>query len=409
MINMQGQVHFEDLNLEYGYSCMPDRLHYFSKEENDFRMEVRKWCKDNIEPVATKIDQERNKDLAVDTVKKMKPYLNILIPEELGGLGKGVLYRAIFGEELTAFNYAIATIFGASSCLFAAPIIEYGTPEQKERYLSGISDGTKLGAIGITEPTGGSDAIGGMNLRAKRDGDYYILNGEKCFITNGSYADYITLYAVTNDQVKRRQGISAFIFETDTPGFEVVKDYTYMGRRGMPNSHLRFENCKVPAENLLYKENEGVEVLMFGLDGERVFTASQYLGLARSAFEVAYKYAHQREQFGKTIYEFEGISFKLSEMFMDLELNRIAIAQIARMLDDGKYCRASVAAVKARISDAAVNITKDAVQVIGGLGYSEEYPVERYYRDAKIGQISAGSAEIMRFLISREMIRMWGK
>jgi len=409
MINMQGQVHFEDLNLEYGYSCMPDRLHYFSKEENDFRMEVRKWCKDNIEPVATKIDQERNKDLAVDTVKKMKPYLNILIPEELGGLGKGVLYRAIFGEELTAFNYAIATIFGASSCLFAAPIIEYGTPEQKERYLSGIADGTKLGAIGITEPTGGSDAIGGMNLRAKRDGDYYILNGEKCFITNGSYADYITLYAVTNDQVRRHQGISAFIFETDTPGFEVLKDYTYMGRRGMPNSHLRFTNCKVPVENLLHKENEGVEVLMFGLDGERTFTASQYLGLARSAFEVAYKYAHRREQFGKTIYEFEGISFKLSEMFMDLELNRIAIAQIARMLDEGHYCRASVAAVKARISDAAVNITKDAVQVVGGLGYSEEYPVERYYRDAKIGQISAGSAEVMRFLISREMVRMWGK
>jgi len=409
MVKMQGQVHFEDLDLKYGYSCMPDRLHYFTKEENDFRMEVREWCQNNIEPVANKIDRERNKELAVETLKKMKPYLNILIPEEIGGLGKGVLYRAIFGEELTAFSYAIATIFGASSCLFAAPIIEYGTPEQKEKYLSGISDGSKIGAIGITEPTGGSDAVGGMNLRAKRDGDYYILNGEKCFITNGSVADYITMYAVTNDQVRRHQGISAFIFETDTPGFEVLKDYTYMGRRGMPNSHLRFTNCKVPAENLLHKENEGVEVMMFGLDGERVFTASQYLGLARSAFEVAYKYAHRREQFGRSIYSFEGISFKLSEMFMDTELNRIAITQIARILDKGKYCRASVAAVKARISDAAVNITKEAVQVLGGLGYSEEYPVERFYRDAKIGQISAGSAEIMRFLISREMVRMWGQ
>ena len=167
---MQGQVHFEDLDLEYGYSCMPDRLHYFTKEENDFRIEVRKWCKDNIEPVANKIDRERNKELAVDTLRKMKPYLNILIPEEIGGLGKGVLYRAIFGEELTAFSYAIATIFGASSCLFAAPIIEYGSPEQKKKYLSGIANGTKIGAIGITEPTGGSDAIGGMNLRAKKDG-----------------------------------------------------------------------------------------------------------------------------------------------------------------------------------------------------------------------------------------------
>jgi alkylation response protein AidB-like acyl-CoA dehydrogenase len=303
----------------------------------------------------------------------------------------------------------MATIFGASSCLFAAPIIEYGTPEQKKSYLSGISDGSKIGAIGITEPTGGSDAVGGMNLRAKREGDNYVLNGEKCFITNGSVADYIVLYAVTNDQVRRQQGISAFIFETDTPGFKVLKDYTYMGRRGMPNSHLQFSNCKVPVENLLHKENEGVEVLMFGLDGERTFTASQYLGLARSAFEVAYKYAHKREQFKKTIYSFEGISFKLSEMFMDLELNRISMAQIARMLDEGHYCRATVAAIKAKIADAAVDITKEAVQVIGGLGYSEEYPVERFYRDAKIGQISAGSAEIMRFLISREMIRMWGK
>ncbi|MHA1254398.1 MAG: acyl-CoA dehydrogenase family protein, partial [Promethearchaeota archaeon] len=180
-------------------------------------------------------------------------------------------------------------------------------------------------------------------------------------------------------------------------------------RRGMPNSHLRFNNCKVPVDNLLHKENSGLDVLLFGLDGERTFTASQYLGLARSAFEVAYRYAHKRVQFGKPLFSFEGISFKISEMFMDIELSRIAIAQIARMLDDGHYCRSTVAAVKARIADATVKITQDAIQIVGGLGYSEEYPLERYYRDAKIGQISAGTAEIMRYLISREMVRMWGK
>jgi len=409
MVYMEGQIDFEDLDLEYGYSCMPDRLHYFSKEENDFRMEVRKWCKDNIEPVSDKIDKERNAELAVRTVKKMHSFLNILIPKELGGQSKGVLYMTIFGEELSAQSYAVATIFGASSCLFAGPIIEYGTPEQKKKYLSGIADGTKIGAIGITEPTGGSDAIGGMNLRAVRQGDHYVLNGEKRFITNGSVADYICLYAVTNDQVKRHQGISAFIFETETPGFKVTKDYKHMGRRGMPNSHLRFDNCKVPVENLLHKENEGVEVLMFGLDGERTFTASQYLGLARSAFEVAYRYAHRRYQFKKPIYSFEGISFKLSDMFMDLELNRMAMVQIARMLDQGYYCRASVAAVKAKLADATVKITQEAIQVVGGIGYSEDYPLERYYRDAKVGQIAAGSTEIMKFLISREMVRMWGK
>lgn len=406
---MEGHITFEDLNIDFGYSCQPDRLHYYTKEENDFRMEVREWCRDNIWPVAEKIDRERNKDLAVETLRKMKQFLNIIIPKEAGGQGKGVLYRTIFGEELTAFNYALAGIFGASSCLFAGPIIEFGTEEQKRKYLSGIADGSKIGAIGITEPTGGSDAVGGMRLRAKKEGDYYVLNGEKCFITNGSVADYICLYAITNDQVKPHQGMTAFIFETDTPGFEVLKDYNHMGRRGMPNSHLRFTNCKVPAENILYKENSGVDVLMFGLDGERTFTASQYVGLARSAFEIAYKYAHRRIQFKEPLYSNQGISFKLSEMYMDIELNRIAVAQIARMLDEGHNVRASVAAVKTRIADATVRITQDAIQVVGGLGYSEEYPLERFYRDSKIGQISAGTSEIMRYIITREMIRMFGK
>jgi butyryl-CoA dehydrogenase len=406
---LEGHVHFEDLKLEYGYSCMPERLPYYSKEENDFRMEVRKWCKENVLPVAERIDREDNKELAVETLRKMKKYLNIIIPEEVGGLGKGILYRTIFGEELTAFSYSLAGIFGASSCLFAGPVIEFGTLEQKKKYLPRIGDGSKIGAIGITEPTGGSDAIGGMRLKAKKEGDYYILNGEKCFITNGSVADYICLYAITNDQVKTHHGMSAFIFETNTPGFEVIKDYKHMGRRGMPNSHLRFNNCKVPVENLLHKENSGLDVLLFGLDGERTFTASQYLGLARSAFEVAYKYAHKREQFGKSLYSFQGISFKLSEMFMDIELNRLALAQIARLLDEGHYYRASVAAIKTRLADATVKITQDAIQIVGGLGYSEEYPLERFYRDAKIGQISAGTSEIMRYLITTEMIRMWGK
>jgi len=406
---MEGHVHFEDLNLEYGYSCMPKTLHYYSNEENNFRMEVRKWCKENVEPVVEKIDRERNYELVVETLRKMKPYLNIIIPEEAGGLGKGVLYRTIFGEELTAFNYALASTFGASSCLFAGPVIEFGTPEQKKKFLSGIADGTKIGAIGVTEPTGGSDAIGGMKLKAKREGDHYILNGEKCFITNGSVADYICLYGITNDKVRPHQGITAFIFETDTPGFEVIKDYKHLGRRGMPNSHLRFNNCKVSVENVLHKENAGLDVLLFGLDGERTFTASQYIGISRSAFEVAYKYAHRRVQFRKPLYSFEGISFKLSEMFMSIEINRMAVIQIARMLDDGHYCRASVAAIKARTADDAVKITQEAIQVVGGLGYTEEYPLERYYRDAKVGQISAGTVEIMRYLISREMVRMWGK
>ena len=248
---MSGHINFEDLKLKFGYSCIPNRLHYYSKEENDFRMEVRDWCEIHVAPDAEQIDRNRDKKLAVKILKKM-PYLDMVIPKEAGGQGKGVLYRTILGEELTAFSYALAGIFGASSCLFAGPVIEFGTSEQKKKYLSGIGDGSKIGAIGITEPTGGSDAIGGMRMRAIRDGDHYILNGEKTFITNGSIADYLCLYAITNDQVKQHQGMTAFIFETETPGFEVVKDYKHMGRRGMPNSHLRFINCKVPVKNVKF-------------------------------------------------------------------------------------------------------------------------------------------------------------
>ena len=147
---MEGHIEFKDLDLEFGYSCMPDRLHYYTKEENDFRMEVRKWCKEHVQPVSEQIDRNRDKQLAVDTLRKM-PYLDIIVPKEAGGQGKGVLYRTILGEELTAFNYALAGIFGASSCLFAGPVIEFGTPEQKKKYLSGIADGTKIGAIGISK------------------------------------------------------------------------------------------------------------------------------------------------------------------------------------------------------------------------------------------------------------------
>ncbi|MGQ9723312.1 MAG: acyl-CoA dehydrogenase family protein [Candidatus Jordarchaeum sp.] len=247
-----------------------------------------------------------------------------------------------------------------------------------------------------------------MRTRAKLDGDEYVINGEKRFITNGSRADFILLYAITNPEVSARKGMSAFIFPTDTEGFEVVKDYELMGRSGSVNSHLRFNNCRIPRENLLGPENKGFQVLMHGLNDERAFAASQYIGVARSAFEIAAKYSAMRMQFKRAIREFEGVSFKIAEMYASIEAGRLLVLRAARMIDAGLSPTKEVAVAKFFTADKSMEICAEALQVLGGIGYTKEYPLERYLRDIRIAQIGAGSSEIMRFLAQRELYREVG-
>ena len=403
-MSKEGHISFEDLQLQFGQSMTPGSLFMFTEEENQFRTRIRTFARKEIYPLVERIDREDNVELVMELIRKMaKDYLPLAFPKEIGGFGKGTVYRMIFGEELSAIHYPTAVVYGASCNLFGVPIIHFGTHEQHEKFLKPIMNGTALGAIGITEPTGGSDAIGGMQTTAVRNGDVYIINGEKRFITNGSIATYILLYCKTNTEVNPKNGISAIVFPTDTPGFEVVKNFELIGRKGSVNSHLKFHDCEVPVENLIGNENEGVKVLTYGLDAERVFTGSQYLGISRSAFEVATKYATLRRQFGQEIRRFEGIGFKIAEMYMKIEAGRLILLRAARMVDKKLQATKEAAAAKCFVSDNAVQIVTEALQVLGGIGYTKEFPLERYFRDVKIAQIGAGTAEILRYLIQREI------
>jgi alkylation response protein AidB-like acyl-CoA dehydrogenase len=408
-VTNDGHISYEDLNVRYGESMSPGSLYMFTDEENHFRKEIQEYAKTEIDPYVQQIDREDNVKLTLKLIEKLgKKYFPLAFPEEIGGFGKGTIYRMIFGEELSAVHYPTAVIYGCSCNLFGVPIIYFGTPEQHERFLKPIMDGSALGALGITEPTAGSDAVGGMRTTAVKKGDQFIINGEKRFITNGSIAQFILLYCITNPNVHPREGISAIVFPTDTPGFEIVKDYELMGRKGCVNSHLRFNNCEVPIDNLIGKENEGVQVMMRGLDAERVFVGSQYLGISRSAFEVATKYSSVRTQFKKKLREFEGISFKIAEMYMKIEAGRLMLLRAARMIDDNKRATKEAGAAKCFASDNAVQIVTDALQVVGGMGYTKEFPLERYYRDVKIAQIGGGTAEILRYLVQREVYKDLG-
>ena len=403
-MSKDGHINFEDLNFQYGESMTPGSLFMFTDEENEFRQEIREYAKKEVDPFVAQIDREHNVELTVKIVRKLgEKYFPLAFPKEIGGFGKGTVYRMIFGEELSAVHYPTAVIYGCSCNLFGVPIIHFGTSEQHEKFLKPIMDGSALGALGITEPTAGSDAVGGMRTTAVKKGDHYIINGEKRFITNGSIAQYILLYCITNPNVHPREGISAIVFPTDTPGFEVVKDFDLMGRRGCVNSHLKFHNCEVPVENLIGNENEGVKVMLYGLDAERVFVGSQYLGISRSAFEIAARYSSLRVQFKKELRRFEGISFKIAEMYMNIEAGRLMLLRAGRMIDEKLPATKEAAAAKCLVSDNAVKIVSDALQVVGGIGYTKEFPLERYYRDVRIAQIGGGTAEILRYLVQREI------
>ena len=411
-------VKFEDLKLEHGESFFEGTAFSYTDEENKFRKEIRKFAKEEILPLAPKIERAGTLneafDLCFEAYRRLakKGLLQLAFPKELGGQGKGFVYRTIFGEELAAINSAVVVTYGASANLYAAPIIHYGTREQQKKFLTPIMNGEKLGGIAITEPTAGSDAVGGMNTVAVRKGDKYIINGEKRFITNGSRADYLLLYALTNpDAPKKHQGISAFIIDTSRPGFNRIRDYDLCGRYGSVNSHLKFENYEANANELVggpEMENKGLKIMMTGLDGERCFAASQYIGIARSAFEVAVKYSNLRKQFGKRLRDFEGISFKISDMYTKIEAMRLMILRAARMLDAGLKATKEVSAAKVLAANFQMEIVLDAVQVCGGIGYTKDFPVEQYMRDGKISQISAGTVQILKYLCSRELFRAFG-
>lgn len=380
---------------------------FFTEEENAFRKELREFIEAEIAPHTR--DIEENNRYPRDLIKKMGDagYLAVFHPPEYGGSGKGLSTEIIVCEELSSVNPAMDMGRMASVTLFGAPVRRFGTEEQKKKYLIPVIKGEKIGAIGITEPDVGSDTAG-MKTKAVREGDEYIINGEKKFITNGSQADYICLFAITNPDVHPKNGMSGFIFPTNTRGFSVVEDHQMMGMSGARVSRLKFENCRIPAENLVGEENKGFRVLMDELDSERTAIAAEAVGYCRTPYEEAVKWSCERVQFDQPIRYFEGVSFKIAEMATKIEAARLLVLKAARMYDKGLKITKEAAMAKIFATETAVDVANNALQILGGNGYTKNYRTEQFLRDARIMMIGGGTAEILRFLIQREIYKEKG-
>ncbi len=368
-------------------------------------------AEEKIKPVRQKYDEEAI--FPWDIVKELAQtdLFRVFIPVEYDGMveeGLGITNMCIVTEELSKACGGIALAF-AGSGLGAFPILLFGNEEQKKKYLPQIASGEKLAAFALTEPEAGSDA-GAVRTTAKRDGDYYILNGNKIFITNGGEADIYTVIALTNPE-KGARGASAFIVEKGTPGFEFGKKEDKMGIRASATRELIFNDAKVPAENLLGREGMGFIIAMKTFDISRPGVAAQALGIAEGALEEALKYTYQRHQFGKNIISFQGIQWMLADMATQIEAARALIYEVADMIDKGETKNIGHLSAMAKLfaSDVAMRVTTDAVQLFGGYGYMREYPVEKMMRDAKITQIYEGTNQIQRNVIAAHLVKQAAK
>ncbi len=377
--------------------------YFLTEEQQEIKALARQLAEEKMKPVREKYDEEGI--FPWDIVKQMAQtdLFRVLLPEKYEGFGGKVMDLVILMEELSRVDGGIALALGGTG-LGMYPILLSGNEEQKQKYLPPIADGAKLAAFALTEANAGSDASG-IQTTAVKDGDHYILNGTKQWITNGGEADIYTVFVLTNKS-KGARGASAFIVEKGTEGFSFGKKENKMGIRASCTRELIFEDVKVPAENLIGREGTGFMTAMKILDKSRPMVASQALGIAQGAMEEAVKYSRERHQFGNPISSFQGIQFMLADMAMKVEAARALIYATARMIDSGekKFSKES-AMCKCFASDMAMEVTTDAVQVLGGYGYMKEYPVEKMMRDAKITQIYEGTNQIQRLVIASHLLK----
>lgn len=367
-----------------------------------FRQKVRKFAEEEVKPIAFMLDQ--NNEFPTEAIKKMgeMEMMGIPYPKEYGGAGLDVMSYAIAVEELSRVDGGTGVILSAHVSLGSYPIFAYGTEEQKQKYLVPLAKGEKIGAFGLTEPNAGSDA-GGTETTAVLDGDYYILNGGKIFITNAPKADIFVVFAVTTPGIGTK-GISAFIVERGWDGFEVGEHYDKMGIRSSATAELTFSDVKIPKENLLGKEGMGFKIAMATLDGGRIGIASQALGIAQGAYENALAYSKERIQFGKPICQQQSIAFKLADMATKLRCARMLIYSAAELKENHEPYAMEAAMAKMYASDIALEVCNDALQIFGGSGFLKGMEVERAYRDAKITTIYEGTNEIQRVVIASHII-----
>jgi alkylation response protein AidB-like acyl-CoA dehydrogenase len=381
--------------------------HSASSEEEAMILEVvRDLVAEKVAPRAAEIDESGEFPRDIQKLFAEQGLLGIPFPAEYGGLGGSFVTYVKVVEEV-AKACASSSLIIAVQELGALPILIAGTHEQKLKYLTKLASGEYTAAYALTEAGSGSDAAGSMRCRAEKRGDTYVLNGTKIWITQGSVADVICVFAVT-DPTKGPNGISAFIVEKSFPGFKVGKLEKKMGIRGSPTVELVFDNCVVPAENLLGQEGEGFKIAMKVLDKSRPGIAAQALGIAAGALDYAAKYAQERIAFGKPIGQQQGLQFMLADMKTEVEAARLLLYEAARKCDEGAPDITLWAAMaKLKAGDVAMSVTTDAVQILGGFGYSTEYPTERMMRDAKITQIYEGTQQIQRVVIARTLVGKW--
>lgn len=374
-----------------------------SKKEQLFLQMIKEFAEKEVKPIAAEVDEDER--FPEETVEKMANLgiLGINIPTEFGGAGGSNLMYIMAVEELSRVCGTTGVIVSAHTSLCAAPILHFGTQEQKMKYLPALASGKSLGAFGLTEPNAGTDASGQQTIAVEMD-DCYLLNGTKIFITNAQYASTYIIIAMT-DKSKGTKGISAFIVDADTPGFSVGKKEKKMGIRGSATCELIFENCRIPKENLLGKVGEGFKIAMWTLDGGRIGIASQALGIAQGAMDETVKYTKERKQFGKSLSQFQNTQFQLADMETKVVASRLLVYKAATLKDNGQAYSVAAAMAKLFAAETAMEVTTKAVQLHGGYGYTREYPVERMMRDAKITEIYEGTSEVQRMVISASLLK----
>ena len=378
-------------------------LFRFTDEQLMIQSMVREFSRKVIAPTAA--ERDRTKEFPADNLKKMAELglLGMMVPPDYGGEGADTISYVLALSEIAYSCAATAVVMSVHNSIVCESILRYGTEEQKKKYLPKLAAGKMLGAFGLTEPEAGSDPVSQMTT-AVRDGDEYVINGTKRFTTTGKNSHLVIVTAKTDESL-RHQGISAFIVEKGTPGFKVGHTEDKMGLRASDTTDLNFDNCRVPVQNLLGQEGEGFKLAMTALDGGRIGIAAQSIGVAQAALDAAIKYAKKRAQFGQKISKFQGLRWMIADMATELEAARQLTMSAAVMKDGGAKFTRQASMAKLFASEMVNRVTAQAIQIHGGYGFTKDYPVERYYRDARVFTIYEGTSEIQRVVISNHLLK----
>nr|WP_217346415.1 acyl-CoA dehydrogenase family protein [Noviherbaspirillum sp. L7-7A]MBV0880833.1 acyl-CoA dehydrogenase family protein [Noviherbaspirillum sp. L7-7A] len=372
-----------------------------SEQHQMIRDALRTFSRERLAPNAARWDREHH--FPKEELKELAALgaFGVAVPEELGGAGLDYVALALVLEEIAAGDGGSSTVISVNNCPVCSIAMMYASPAQQQQWLRPLAQGEMLGAFCLTEPHAGSDASS-LKTTAVRDGDHYVLNGVKQFITSGKHADVAIVMAVT-DREAGKKGISAFWVPTSTPGYIVARLEEKMGQHSSDTAQIIFENCRVPAQNLIGEEGMGYRIALSGLEGGRIGIASQAVGMARAAFEAALAYAKDRTSFGQTLFEHQAVQFRLADMATQIEAARQMILHAASMKDAGLPCLKEAAMAKLFATEMAERVCSDAIQVHGGYGYVSDFPVERIYRDVRVCQIYEGTSDIQKILIARAL------